>query len=87
MTAFDEDEIKLAMIDLAADVATAAGKVDTLADKIDALKTLAQVYGILKKHKDGDEGDTQGDGFDFSKGVDPQESSNVSQIPTRRRPG
>ena len=88
MTAFDEDAIKLAMIDLAADVAKAAGKVDTLADKIDALKTLAQVYGILKKHnKNEDPDEDQGDDFNFSKGVDPKESSNVSQIPTRRRPG
>lgn len=83
-----EDEIKTAMIALAKDVAEKAKGVEGLADKIDALKTLATVYGILKKHKNDDPGDTQGDDFDFQRGVSPEEPpGNVSKIPTRRRPG
>ncbi len=84
-----EDDIKATMVALAKDVARKAGEDEiTLADKIDSLKTLATVYAILKKHKTDDPGDDQGDSFDFQKGVHPEEpSSNVSQIPTRRRPG
>lgn len=89
IAATTEDEIKTAMIALAKDVAKKASE-DTmvLTDKIDALKTLATVYGILKKHKNDDPDDAQGDEFNFQRGVAPEEpAGNVSKIPTRRRPG
>ena len=93
MTAIDrlEQDIKGAMVELAIDVAKSAKFSETsLEDKIGALRTLAQVYAVLKKHKDG--GDDADDGtFNFATGVGaalPEEpQSNVSQIPARRRPG
>ena len=93
MTAIErfEQDIKTAMVELAIDVAaTAKTASTTLEEKVGALRTLAQVYAVLKKHKDG--GDDADDGtFNFATGVGaalPEEpQSNVSQIPARRRPG
>jgi hypothetical protein len=82
-----ERDIKEAMAILAKDVAKKAMEVDILTDKVDALKTLAQVYSVLKKFKveDADEDDGS---FSFARGLSPEEpQSNVSQIPARRRPG
>ena len=87
------DDIEDALIALAKDVATTAKSVEAFADKIDALKTLTAVYAALKKHKSDDDSDEdQGNGFDFSKGVDaPQELPNgsrtVTNLSARRRPG
>ena len=82
-----EADIKESMVALAKDVAKAAKGVDALADKVDALKTLAQVYSVLKKFKGDDVPEDDGS-FSFARGVNPEEQqSNVSQIPARRRPG
>ena len=83
-----EADIKEAMVALAKDVAKAAKSVDVLADKVDALKTLAQVYSVLKKFKGEDAAEDDGS-FSFARGVNSPEEpqSNVSQIPARRRPG
>lgn len=84
------DNIEKAMIALAEDVAKKAGEVDILPDKIDALKTLTAVYAALKKHKTDDPDEDQGNGFDFQKGVMPEEPSHdaaVTPIRGRRRPG
>lgn len=83
-----EDEILKAMVDLAKDVAKKASEVDILSDKVEALKTLAAVYTAIKKHKTNDPEDP-GEGFDFQKGVAPEEPSNdtVTPLRGRRRPG
>jgi hypothetical protein len=82
-----EADIKEAMVTLAKDVAKKAKDVDILTDKIDALKTLAQVYSVLKKFKGEDVPEDDGS-FSFARGVNHEEQqSNVSQIPARRRPG
>lgn len=84
------DEIEEALVALAKDVATTAKTVEAFADKIDALKTLTAVYAALKKHKTDDPDDSHGDGFDFSRGVEPEEppdGGTVTSIRTRRRPG
>lgn len=84
------DTIEEAMIKLAKDVAKSASETDrSLPDKIDALKTLTAVYAALKKHKT-DDPDEQEDGFDFRKGITPEEppnDSSVTPIRSRRRPG
>jgi hypothetical protein len=84
------DEIEQALVTLAKDVAQTAKTVDAFADKIDALKTLTAVYAALKKHKTDDPDEDQGDGFDFSKGLSPEEppdGGTVTPLRTRRRPG
>jgi len=86
------DDIRTAMIELATAVSLdAKGSSDvtrSLADKIDALKVVTAVYVALRKHP-GDPADEDDEtGFDFSKGVAPEEPTNgVTQIRTRRRPG
>lgn len=82
-----ENAIKQALVALAKDVVKKAGEVDILPDKVDALKTLTAVYVALKKHKTDDPDEDQGNGFDFSKGVMPEEPPNVTTLPARRRPG
>lgn len=91
MATTDNNTIEEAMIKLAKDVAASASETDrSLPDKIDALKTLTAVYAALKKHKTDDPDEDQGNGFDFSKGVEPEEPPNestVTRLPARRRPG
>lgn len=82
-----DNSIQEVMVTLANDVAKKAGEVDILADKVEALKAVVAVYAILKKHKTDDPDEDQGNGFDFSKGVTPEEPPNVTTLPARRRPG
>jgi len=77
------------MVDLAKNVAEVAKTAEAFADKIDALKTLTAVYAVLNKHKTDDPDEGQGEGFDFSKGLTPEEppnESNVTRLSSRRRP-
>lgn len=85
-----DDNMKDVLVTLAKDVAKKAGDVDILADKVDALKAVAAVYAVLKKHKIDDPDEDTEEGFDFQRGVAPEEPSNestVTRLPTRRRPG
>lgn len=79
--------------ELATTIATRANRADEppFAEQIDALKALTAAYTAIQKHPTGDDNET-GDGFDFSKGVEPEEGhppneSTVTSIRTRRRPG
>lgn len=83
-----DNNIEQAMIALAQEVVKSASEPDrSLPDKIDALKTLTAVYAALKKHKTDDPDEDHGNGFDFSRGINPEEPPNVTTLPARRRPG
>jgi len=85
-------DIKTNMIELAQAIATRAKAADAppFAEQIDALKALTAAYTAVQKHPT-DEDDETGDGFDFSKGVAPEEEppneSSVTSLRARRRPG
>jgi len=85
-------DIKTIMLDVAKTVAEKA-KVDTVpfAERIDALKALTAMYAALQKHPTSETDDKTGEGFDFSKGVEPDEEEppddTVTPIRARRRPG
>jgi len=86
-------DIRQSLLDVADSIATRAKRADEppFAEQIDALKALTAAYTALQKHPT-DTDDETGDGFDFSKGVEPEEEppderSTVTPIRTRRRPG
>ena len=85
-------DIKTTMLEVAKAIADRAKAADQppFAEQIDALKALTAAYTALHKHP-SDEDDETGDGFDFSKGVQPEEEppndSSVTSLRTRRRPG
>lgn len=89
----DDLDIKSIMLEVAKAIADRAKASDQppFAEQIDALKALTAMYTALQKHP-ADTDDETGDGFDFSKGVEPEEGhppneSSVTSIRTRRRPG
>jgi hypothetical protein len=86
-------DIATIMLEVAEAIANRAKAADQppFAEQIDALKALTAMYTAMQKHPAGTDDET-GDGFDFSKGVEPEEeppdeSSTVTPIRTRRRPG
>ncbi len=86
-------EIATIMLEVAEAIATRAKAADQppFAEQIDALKALTAMYTAMQKHPIEDDDET-GDGFDFSKGLEPEEEppdgrSTVTPIRTRRRPG
>ena len=85
------DDLKKDLIALASDVAKEAKNAEAFSDKIDALKTLTAVYATLSKHKGADD-DEDHDGFDFSKGIAPEEPTHDGTVRqavstgNRRRP-
>lgn len=86
-------EIATIMLEVAEAIANRAKAADQppFAEQIDALKALTAMYTAMQKHPAEDD-DKTGDGFDFSKGVEPEEEppdepSTVTPIRTRRRPG
>ena len=88
-----DPDIKTSMLKTAAAIADRANRADEppFAEQIDALKALTAAYTALQKHP-ADTDDETGDGFDFSKGVEPEEeppdNERITQIRVgRRRPG
>lgn len=86
-------DIKAIMLEVATAVANRAKAADQppFAEQIDALKALTAMYTAMQKHP-SDEDDTGDGGFDFAKGVEPDEeppdeSTTVTPLRTRRRPG
>lgn len=83
-------DIKATMLEVARAVAlTAKGATVAFSDQIDALKALTAAYTALQKHPDDGDDSKTGDGFDFSKGIPPDEEppdDRVTPIRTRRRP-
>lgn len=85
-------DVKTVMIEVAQAVASKAKEKDVpFAEAIDALKALTAMYSALQKHPLSDDDDKTGEGFDFSKGVEPDEEKppddTVTPIRARRRPG
>lgn len=86
-------DIKTTMLKVAKAIADRAQAADAppFAEQIDALKALTAMYTAMQKHP-ADTDDETGDGFDFAKGVEPEEGhppneSSVTPLRTRRRPG
>lgn len=84
-------DIKKIMVEVAEAIATRAKAADQppFAEQIDALKALTAMYTAMQKHPDDD--DEPGEGFDFSRGLEPEdpphEPTTVTSLRTRRRPG
>lgn len=85
-------DVKKIMVEVAEAIATRAKAAEQppFAEQIDALKALTAMYAALQKHP-SEPSDETGDGFDFSKGLEPEkeppDESSVTPIRARRRPG
>lgn len=85
-------DIKTIMLEVAKQIAERAKAADQppFAEQIDALKALTAMYTAMQKHP-ADEDNETGDGFDFSKGVEPEkeppdDATAATPVRARRRP-
>lgn len=76
-----KDDFEKFVIEIAKE---AKAQATCFADRIEALKALNVSYGLMMKHARDEEDD--GDGFDFSKGVQETHEEPVNGAKVRTRP-